>query len=177
VVDPDAPYLLNEAACTVDGVAISPDSSVVATAETWPNRTSYHLVLRDGGTGRSVADLGELATGFKVRLAFAADGRALFAHDERVLERWDLAAGRRTGQLSAPGRAYFQGLAMHPSGGLLVTVSGDGQARYWNPVDLSLVRTLKWGVGKLRAVGINQDGTLAAAGGEKGQVIIWDMEV
>jgi WD40 repeat protein len=55
-------------------------------------------------------------------------------------------------------------------------VSGDGLARYWNPADLSLVRVLQWGVGKLHSVAVSPDGTLAAAGGDEGQVVVWDVE-
>jgi WD40 repeat protein len=176
-VKPGAPYRSNESTGTTDGIAISPDGTAIAAAEISPARPTYHLVLRDGATGRSVAVLGKLETDFQGRLAFTPDGDAVFAHDKRVLERWDVTTGRQTGQLTAPGRAYFQGLAVHPSGRLVITVSGDGQARYWDATDLSPIRALKWGVGKLHSVGVSPDGALAAAGGDKGQVVIWDVEV
>jgi hypothetical protein len=60
---------------------------------------------------------------------------------------------------------------------VLVTASGDGQARYWDAADLSLIRGLKWGVGKLHAVAVSQDGAVAAAGGDKGQVVVGDVDV
>jgi WD40 repeat protein len=94
-----------------------------------------------------------------------------------VLERWDVAAGRQTAQLPAPGRAYFRGLAVHPSGQILVTVAADGQARYWRADTLSPAGALKWPVGKLHAVAFSPDGMLAAAGGDKGQVVVWDVDV
>jgi WD40 repeat protein len=179
-VDPSEPYLLNEATWGTNGVAIARDGRTVATAENRSAGTSGVnplVVLRDGSTGRVISELGRSETSFNTRLAFATDDQALFTWDDRVLERWDTAAARQTGRLPAPGRAYFQGLAVHPSGRLLVTVSGDGQARYWEPADLSPVRTLKWGIGKLHAVAVSADGTLAAAGGDKGQLVVWDVEV
>jgi WD40 repeat protein len=179
-VDPDEPYLLNHASWFTNGVATARDGKTVATAESRSTRSSGGeplVVLRDGAAGRAVAELGRSETSFDTRLAFAPDGRAVFAWDDRVLERWDVSAGRRTSRLPAPGRAYFRGLAVHPSGQLLVTVSGDGQARYYDPADLAPVRTLKWGVGKLHSVALSPDGTLAAAGGDKGQVVVWDVDV
>jgi WD40 repeat protein len=162
-------------------VALSLDGKRVATAEVREggdlSKNKPLLVIRDGATGRAVAELGKLATSFTPRLTFAPDGRALFAWDNRVLERWDVAAGRRTGQRPAPGRAYFRGLAVHPSAQVLVTASGDGQARYWRADTLSPAGALKWLVGKLHAVAFSPDGMLAAAGGDKGQVVVWDVDV
>ncbi len=179
-VDASEPHFFNRATWSTNGVAIARDGKTIATAESRSAGASGVkplVVLRNGATGRAIADLGRSETSFDTRLAFAPDGRALFTWDDRVLERWDAAAGRQTGRLMAPGRAHFRGLAVHPSGRLLVTVSGDGQARYWEPADLSPVRALKWGIGKLHAVAISADGTLAAAGGDKGHVVVWDMEV
>jgi WD40 repeat protein len=172
--------LLNEATWGTNGVATARDGQTIATAE---NRSAGAsgvnplVVLRNGATGRAVTELGRSETSFDTRLAFASDGQALFTWDDRVLERWDAVAARQAGRLPAPGRAYFRGLVVHPSGRLLVTVSGDGQARYWEPADLSPIRVLKWGIGKLHAVAVSADGTLAAAGGDKGQVVVWDVEV
>ena len=176
-VTPDEPYLLNQATWFTNGVAIGVDGKTIATAESRSAGTSGIeplITLRDGATGQVLGELGQSATSFDTRLAVAPDGRAVYVWDNRVLERWDLAAGRRTGRLPAPGRAYLWGLGVHPSGRTVVTVSGDGQARYWDSVDLTLSRALKLGVGRLHCVAISPDGTLAAAGGDKGQVAVWE---
>jgi WD40 repeat protein len=180
-VDTDEPYGLGQVKWFTHAVALSLDGKRVATAEIREggglSKNKPLLVIRDGATGRAVAELGKLATSFSPRLTFAPDGRALFAWDNRVLERWDVAAGRRTGQRPAPGRAYYRGLAVHPSAQVLVTASGDGQARYWRADTLSPAGALKWPVGKLHAVAFSPDGMLAAAGGDKGQVVVWDVDV
>jgi WD40 repeat protein len=179
-IDPYEPYLFNQAAWFTNGVAISRDGKMVTTAESrsaGASGVNPLIVLRHGASGKAIAELGKSATSFDGRLAVALDGRAVYAWDSRVLERWDLTAGRRTRQRPAPGRGYFRGLAVHPSGRVIVTVSGDGHARYWDPVDLSPIRAVKWGVGKLHSVAVSRDGTLAAAGGDKGQIVLWDVDV
>jgi WD40 repeat protein len=179
-ISPDEPYLLNQATWFTNGVSIHYDGKTVATAESRLAGSSGArplVALRDGDTGRAVAELGQSETSFDTRLAVAPDGQTLFAWDDRMLERWDLAAGRLAGRVRSPGRAYFRGLAVHPSGRAVLTASGDGKARYWDPVDLAPMRALKLGVGRLHSVAISPDGALAAAGGDKGQVVIWNLDV
>jgi WD40 repeat protein len=180
-ISPDEPYSHNQTRWFTNAVALRPDGTRVATAESRSGHGTAKeaplLVVRDGATGVAVAELGRPATNYRLRLAFAPDGAALFAGDERVLERWDLRSGRRTAQLPAPGRAYFRGLAVHLSGKVLLTVSGDGQARYWTADTLAPAGALKWPAGKLHAVAFSPDGMLAAAGGDKGQVVVWDVDV
>lgn len=176
-IDPDTPYYLNTATWFTDAVAVSPDGCTVATVESRRDGAAPLLVLRDGATGRVMGELGTPGTSFKFRLAFATGVPTLFALGDRVLERWDLATGRLAGRVPAPGRAKFQGLTMHSAGRFLVTVAGDGQARYWHESDLSPVQTLKWAVGKLHSVAVSPNGMLVAAGGEKGQVVVWDFDL
>jgi WD40 repeat protein len=175
---PGEAYYLNQATWFTNAVAISRDSQVLVTAE--DRRTASGspslIVLRHRDTGKSISEVGRTDANFQVRLAFAPDGQVVYAWDNKVMERWDLKECRRTHSLPAPGKAYFQGLAVHPAGRFVVTVSGDGQARYWASRDLSPIQALKWGIGKLHSVAISCDGMLAAAGGDKGQVIVWDVE-
>jgi WD40 repeat protein len=179
-VSPDEPYLLNQATWFSNGIAIRRDGRMVATAESRRGGTlgdAPFVVLRDGVNGNSLAELGRSATNYEIRLAFAPDGGSLYTWAGRVLERWDLAAGKLARRISTPGRANLRGLVVLPSGQLVITVSGDGLARYWEPVDLSPIQALKWKVGKLHSLAVSHDGMLAAAGGEKGQVVVWDVDV
>jgi WD40 repeat protein len=179
-IAPDEPIFFNQATWFTNGVAIDHSGKTVATAESRRDdspRVAPMIVIRDGASGDAVAELGETAASAQTRLAFAPDGRALYAWDNRLLERWDLTSGSLSKQLEAPGRAYFQGLAVHPAGRILITVAGDGQARYWDPVDLSPRTAFNLKVGKLHAVAISPDGMMAAAGADKGKVVIWDVDV
>jgi WD40 repeat protein len=175
LVDPDEPFYLNQATWFTNAVATSRDGKVVATAESRQTAGAPLLVLRNAASGEVAAEPGELATSF-VRLAFSPDGKAVYAWDDNGLERWDVKSAKRTHRVAAPGRAYFKGIATTLTGRLVVTVSGDGQARYWHPVDLSPIRSIKCGVGKLHSLAISPNGAQAAAGGDKGRIAIWDIE-
>ncbi len=151
----------------------------MATAEIRPERKPRYkpyLVIRDAASGKSLIDLGTSAANFQVELAFSTDGKTLFAWDTVFLERWDITKAQRSHQIPALGRAYFRAMAVHPAGRVVVTASGDGQIRYWDMTDLSLKRLHKSGIGNLHSVAISSDGTMLAAGGEKGQVVVWDFE-
>jgi WD40 repeat protein len=179
-VDPDEPYLLNQAKWFTNGVAIGRDGNLVATAESRSFGSSGPeplIVLRNGANGKAIAEFGKSVTSFDTRLATAPNSKAIYVWDNRVLERWDITAGQCTRRIPAPGRGHFKGLGVHPSGRVVITVSGDGQARYWDPVDLSLIRAVKCGAGKLHSLALSRDGTMAAAGGDAGQVAHWEVEV
>lgn len=176
-IAPNEPYLLNETVWSINEVAISRDGKTVVTHENRARGSKALLVLRRGASGKVIAELGQTETSFMARLAIAPDAQTLYAMDDLLLERWDVKSARLTHRIPRPGRSYFQGLTVHPFGRVVITVSGDGQARYWDPVDLSLLKAIKWEAGKLQAVTISPDGTLAAAGGEKGKVVVWDVDV
>lgn len=70
-----------------------------------------------------------------------------------------------------------QAVAFHPAGALLAAAGDDGlvtllDTRTWKPAG-----AFDWKVGKLRAVCFSADGTRAAALGEKGDVVAWDVDV
>lgn len=57
-----------------------------------------------------------------------------------------------------------------------MSIGGDGCVRYWDPIDLSPREILKGGIGKLYAVAVSPDGIMAAAGGDPGKVVVWDLD-
>jgi WD40 repeat protein len=70
-IDPNEPYLLNQATWFTNGVAISRDGKKVATAENRSAGTSGSeplIVLRQGTSGKAIAELGKSATSFDTRL-------------------------------------------------------------------------------------------------------------
>jgi WD40 repeat protein len=61
-------------------------------------------------------------------------------------------------------------------GSQLLTVSSDEFVRVWNARTGAELRSLKWEIGRLYCVAFSPDGLTCAAGGEKGQVVVWDVD-
>lgn len=72
---------------------------------------------------------------------------------------------------------HFTRIAFHPSGQFLAATSNDATVKLFDAATLALVRTFTWNIGKLKAVAFSADGTLAAAAGEAGRVIVWDVDL
>ena len=67
-------------------------------------------------------------------------------------------------------------LALHPSGQSLLTADGSTHVTQFDTANGRPVQQFDWGVGRVACVDLSADGTLAAAGGDKGQVVVWDAE-
>jgi hypothetical protein len=85
--------------------------------------------------------------------------------------------GEKPAKVRPCGRKHIRDLAFHPTGKYLAIVGNDETVRLlaietWKPV-----KQYAWSIGKLRTVAFSADGTLAAAGGENGQVVVWDVDV
>jgi len=156
-------------------VALSRDARLAAAVEIRDGTSGWIVSLRDGNSGALLRDLGPAGDVMRYRLTFTPDGKTLIGYDEKEITLWDTATGAQVGRFS-PGRAKLHGLAVDPSGQRFVTAGGDQTARIWQLADLSQTRALKWAVGKLSSVALSPDGAVTAAGGEKGQVVLWDVD-
>ena len=56
------------------------------------------------------------------------------------------------------------------------TAGQDGTVRRWEVASGRAAGVLDWSVGKITAVAVAPDGLTAAAGGEKGQIVLWDVD-
>ena len=79
----------------------------------------------------------------------------------------------RAGTGNAP---QVWGLGWSRDGRVLTTAGYDGHARMWDGKTGKELRAFDWGIGKVRCAAFSPEGSTCAAGGEKGQVVVWDEE-
>lgn len=165
----------------VFAIAFAPDGRSFWTAE-WirsevAHRWHMELVPRDAASGnplraaipypnQKIADLALSDT-----VAVAHDGPSLFVYDLANLDR-------KPKKVTNPAqRKHFAGFAIHPSGRWLTTAGLGGAVTLWDTATWTVARTWAWNAGRARSVCFNADGTLAAAGTDSGEIVVWDLDV
>jgi len=139
---------------------------------------SNRLIL-DGRTGRQVGHLGGDVVHYWVRdggtFTWAAK-RPLFAvaGSENSIDVVDPNRAKRVTRLVVPSKEV-RAFAFTPDGGTLVTVSDDGVARSYDTDAWGERQSRDLGIGALRCVAV-ANGDRAAAGGQGGKVVVWDLD-
>jgi WD40 repeat protein len=75
------------------------------------------------------------------------------------------------------GRKHFTGIAFHPSGRYLAATSNDETVKLYDTTTWEVARTFTWDIGRMRSIAFSPDGALAAAGSDKGKVVVWDVDL
>lgn len=63
-----------------------------------------------------------------------------------------------------------------PGGGTVFTAAMDGTVRLWDSTTGAEQRSFDWGIGKIQAAAVSPDGTMCAAGGDDGHIVVWDVD-
>lgn len=168
------------------GAAFSPDSLLLAVAVAgWDGfERVWWLNVHDANGGEFLHRLDAEPDAFTP--AWSPDGRFLAAVGRTGFSvtdalTWEPRAARR------PAGVRFTAAAVHPAGAL-VTATDTGQVQFWDAGEWDppageddAVRpptlVLEWGVGPVQAVAVSPDGTLGAAAGSRGDVVVWDADV
>jgi WD40 repeat protein len=166
--------------CIAGPLAFHPSGTTLATggfmlADLGP-RLDKAVVFRNADTGEQLARLcPSRSTSPPSRLAFSPDGKLLAGIYGPSLILWDVAS-RVEVVRHQPSRKLFNGLAFTPDGTRLLTASNDESIRVWVAATWAETTAYAWKVGKLGCVAVSADGTLAAAGGSTGKVVVWDLD-
>lgn len=164
-------YIFHPAEGDYRGAAFGPDGSFVASVEAhahcltaW-NVKPFRVLFR-----AELAGIGEFANG---AVAVMPDGdRIVYAAADQLR---CVAVSGGPGWEAALKRPAVD-LALHPNGQTLFVADGSKRVTQFDTDSGRPVNSFDWGVGKVSCVDVSRDGTLAAAGGEKGQVVVWDAE-
>lgn len=103
------------------------------------------------------------------------DGRFLTHPSTSVITLTAL-ADRGTAVVRNATRKHFTGVAFSPDGRFLAATSNDATVRLFDTATWAPARTFTWRIGRMRSVCFSPDGAVAAAGGDRGQVVVWDVD-
>lgn len=159
-------------------LAYHPDGSVLAAGFAVSGSRGYDsaVFLWDANTGKELGRLVSAhASAHPTEIVFSPEGRFLAGVYGPHLRIWDVAARAEVAHRQV-GRKHFQGVAFTPDGGRVVTVSNDETVRLWAAPTWAEVEGFSWKIGKLRCVAVSPDGMRMAAGGDRGKVVVWDVD-
>jgi WD40 repeat protein len=143
-----------------------------------PCRVPFWYVTRDAGTGEVLEEVEGSGEQYHSPV-MSADWRLVAARSGvwlAVFRADDFGAGPAA-VLRNDSRRHFTGLAFHPSGRFLAATSNDATVKLYDTATWKVARAFDWGVGRLRSVAFSPDGMLAAAGNDKGKIVVWDVDL
>ena len=141
------------------------------------NSIPFWYVTRNPRTGRVLSEVRGKGHQFH-RPVQSADRRLIAVRRgiwAAVFQSDDMGAEPIT--LRNDSRKEFTGLAFHPSGRFLAATSNDVTVKLYETATWAVAAAFNWDIGRLRSVAFSPDGMLAAAGGDKGKIVIWDVDV
>jgi WD40 repeat protein len=133
-------------------------------------------LLLDGATGEVLRRVAEHESGGG-RPAVSPDNALVAYGGGRYLTVAELQTGRQVAQVKLPGHGHARDLAFHPGGRLLLAATNHRKVTLYDPTTLAELAAFDWGIGKVRAAAFSPDGMRAAAAGEKGKVVVWDVDL
>jgi WD40 repeat protein len=139
------------------------------------NDYDYVVHLRQMPSGKVMHSLDGWQQGIS-HLAFSPDGMVLAGTAGPRLRIWDLESNREIA-LHKRGTKHFQGLCFTTDGRYLATVSNDETVRVWDARSWQEHTTITWQIGRLLNLAFAPDGLRAAAGSDRGQIVIWDLDI
>jgi WD40 repeat protein len=73
-------------------------------------------------------------------------------------------------------RNLIRAVGFLPGGGTVLSAAMDGTVRLWDSTTGAETRSFDWGIGKIQAAAVSPDGMLCGAGGDSGQIVVWDVD-
>jgi WD40 repeat protein len=175
-------WTISVADIAAESLTLSADGDLVAltTRSTlgprWVELNPRQLEVWDAATGGFRGN-GEYPYGYAPTLLFSPAAEQLVGINDMTLLVWPVPELGRPRLVRNDSRKDFTAAAFHPSGGHLYAASNDGTVQVFDAATWERVGRFSWPLGKPKSVAVSADGTLAAAGGDAGDVVIWDVDV
>ena len=132
------------------------------------------LVARSALTGEEIGSA-TIQPRFIQGLTVRPGGSAVITFKDSSLFYWE--PGEKPQKVRTGTLTHYRCVAFHPDGRHLLAGNNDTTARLIDTQTWQVVRQYTWDIGRLTAVAVSPDGALAAAGGAKGRVVVWDLDV
>ncbi len=158
--------------CT--SAAYSPDSSRVAFAVSKTGIVEHQIVLFNLNDLRLIQTLTWKKHEAK-RLSFHPTRPLLAAACGPTLRVWNLDSATEVAAITV-GKLHHMAAAFSPCGRFLAAVSKDQTVRFWDASTFAETATFEWQIGKLLDFAFAPDGSIAAASGDQGKIVLFDVE-
>jgi WD40 repeat protein len=153
----------------VNCLAYSPDSKKLATGN-FVNTVNQSAGMRIWEGKRLTVEFGPSAN----HLAWSSDGRLAWGAAQQLnIVRPGTGEPVRSWCGSSGG---LSAITFSPDNRLLLTGTDSGLCSLHDISDAEARVALDWGIGPIHSVAFSPDGLTCAAGGEKGQVVLWDVD-
>jgi WD40 repeat protein len=164
-------YIVAEDEGAYRGASFGPDGAFVASIEYHANRLTvwnikpFRVIFRSELTVSSAFDNGSIVV--------LPDGDRIVYAVANQLQSLSISGGPSwTTQLTRP----LLDLALDPTGRSILGADGSKKVTQFDTSNGQTTHQFDWNIGKVSCLDIATDGTLAAAGGEKGQIAVWDLD-
>jgi WD40 repeat protein len=137
----------------------------------------FRRVLRSIHTGE-ILERSEPLADAPDEIALSLDGRKLACRTREVIRIYPAGGTwKDVPTITNDSKKHFTGIAFHPSGKYLAATSNDETVKLYDTATWEVARTFTWDIGRMRSIAFSPDGNLAAAGSDKGKVVVWDVDL
>ncbi len=109
-------------------------------------------------------------------LAFSPDGKLLAAAVGKVVHVWESGTGKSIFTVKGTKSGQVNGVAFAPDGRRLAYVYQNGEVVLCDAAGGAESARFAWQIGKATSIAFRPDGLVCAVGGDKGLVVVWDLD-